>query len=286
MAPAARRRGALDSKAPVPVTSCLRSQRSSDGAFALLSCRLRCVARSWLAGFGDGVGDMEARRIAAATRPSRHQPAKRLATANVVTIVAVETLVEETIPSKCRSRRALNGLGDTARDSSIPTWALRTLLVTGISAAILVFAASACGTPVSPRAIPITEGPGMPTFTPSDPQALDRLRDAIGSGDPAQVANCFTPDFRAELPQHPERNFVGADQVRANWTAIFHNSPHLTARILRSAVNGAEIWSEWEMTNDDKVGNPVVFTGPVILTTHNGKINWVRFYLDPVQPPK
>ena len=125
----------------------------------------------------------------------------------------------------------------------------------------------------------------MPTFTPSDPQALDRLSDAIGSGDPALVASCFTPDFRAELPQHPERNFVGAEQVRANWTAIFRNSPNLTARVLRTAVNGAEIWSEWEMTNDDKAGNPVVFAGPVILTTHNGKINWVRFYLDPVGLP-
>jgi ketosteroid isomerase-like protein len=125
----------------------------------------------------------------------------------------------------------------------------------------------------------------MPAFTPSDPQALDRLSDAISSGDPARVASCFTSDFRAELPQHPERNFVGAEQVRANWTAIFHNWPNLTARVLRTAVNGPEIWSEWEMTNDDKAGNPVVFAGPVILTTHDGKINWVRFYLDPVGLP-
>ncbi|MGV9799278.1 nuclear transport factor 2 family protein [Mycobacterium sp. NPDC003449] len=124
----------------------------------------------------------------------------------------------------------------------------------------------------------------MSTSTPSDPLALDRLRDAIGSGDAARVASCFTADFRAELPQHPERNFVGTEQVRANWSAIFDRTPHLTARVLRTAVNGAEIWSEWEMADIDKPGAPVVFAGPVILTTRDGKINWVRFYLDPVGP--
>lgn len=161
----------------------------------------------------------------------------------------------------------------------------RTLLVVSTSAALLTFAAPACTTQVNLSATPDTEVSVVPTSTPSDPQALERLRDAIGSGDPALVASCFTPDFRAELPQHPERNFVGTEQVRANWTAIFRNSPNLTARVLRTAVNGAEIWSEWEMTDDDKAGNPVVFAGPVILTTRNGKINWVRFYLDPVGLP-
>ena len=122
----------------------------------------------------------------------------------------------------------------------------------------------------------------MSTSNSSDPLALDRLRDAIASGDASRVASCFTVDFRAELPHHPERNFVGAEQVHANWTAIFNRAPHLTARVLRTAVNGSEIWSEWEMANVDEPGAPVVFAGPVILTTRDGKIDWVRFYLDPI----
>ena len=119
----------------------------------------------------------------------------------------------------------------------------------------------------------------MPT---SNPLVLDRLRDAIESGDATRVAGCFTADFRAELPHHPERNFVGPDQVRVNWTAIFNTAPKLTARILRTAVNGAEIWSEWEITGTDKAGAPVKFAGPVILTARGDQISWVRFYLDPV----
>lgn len=124
----------------------------------------------------------------------------------------------------------------------------------------------------------------MSAPTPSGPLALDRLREAINSGDPARVADCFTADFLAELPHHPERSFTGAQRVQANWTAIFARAPHLTAKVLRTAVNGPEIWSEWEITGVDTAGAPVTFAGPVIVTTRDGRINWARFYLDPVLP--
>jgi ketosteroid isomerase-like protein len=116
-----------------------------------------------------------------------------------------------------------------------------------------------------------------------DPLVLDNLRDAIDSGDAARVAGCFTPDFRADLPHHPERSFVGSDRVRANWTAIFDTAPHLTANVLRTAVSGPEIWSEWEITGFDRAGNPIAFVGPVIVTTRDGKISSARFYLEPVR---
>ena len=186
------------------------------------------------------------------------------------------------------ARRSPRRRGLETRDGVVTrfpkrTGVLRAVLSAGMAAA-LSLAASACETSTPPSATPTTDGHAPSTSIPSDPGALDRLRDAIESGDAAQVASCFTADFRAELPQHPERNFVGAKQVRANWTAIFSSSPHLAARVLRTAVNGPEIWSEWEMADLDKPGTPVVFAGPVILTTRDGKINWVRFYLDPVGP--
>ena len=153
------------------------------------------------------------------------------------------------------------------------------------AAGIMAIALAACGTTVSnpdPSPPATTKGSEMSAPTASDPLALDRLREAIDSGDPARVAACFTADFRAELPHHPERNFTGADQVHANWTAIFANAPDLTAKVLRTAVNGPEIWSEWEITGVDTAGRPVTFAGPVIVTTRDGQINWVRFYLEPV----
>lgn len=163
--------------------------------------------------------------------------------------------------------------------------AFRRAASTAVAAVVLVLALAACATttsnpPAPPSATPT--GSEIPTTDPSDPLVLDRLREAINSGDPSRVADCFTEDFRAELPHHPERSFTGAARVKANWTAIFSKAPDLTAEVLRTAVNGAEIWSEWEITGVDTAGSPVTFVGPVILTTRDDRINWVRFYLDPV----
>jgi ketosteroid isomerase-like protein len=119
----------------------------------------------------------------------------------------------------------------------------------------------------------------MPTTTPNL-RVLDLLRDAIGSHDPARVAACFTDDYRAELPHHPERSFTGADQVHRNWTGMFAAFPEITATVLRSATSGREIWSEWEMTATDSTGASVAFVGPVVLTTRDDQIAWARFYLD------
>ena len=119
----------------------------------------------------------------------------------------------------------------------------------------------------------------------ADLEALDRLRDAINSHDPARVASCFTEDFHSEVPHHPERSFTGAHHVVANWTAIFAMAPNLTAGILRSAVNGIEAWSEWEMVGNRADGSAVVMAGPAITTTRGGKIASARFYLDVVDAP-
>ncbi|GAA1699800.1 hypothetical protein MMUR_33460 [Mycolicibacterium murale] len=124
-----------------------------------------------------------------------------------------------------------------------------------------------------------------PTPNAPDPQALDRLREAINSGDPQQVADCFTPDFRSDLPHHPERSFTGTDQVVRNWTAMYAMAPDLSARILRTAIHDDELWSEWEMTGTQTSGVPVTFIGPVIATTRDGLISSVRFYLDRVDQP-
>jgi ketosteroid isomerase-like protein len=118
--------------------------------------------------------------------------------------------------------------------------------------------------------------------TAADLAVLDRLRDAIDSHDPNQVAACFTDDYRSEVPHHPERAFTGVEQVRRNWTAIFADVPDITASIVRTATNGTEIWSEWELTGTTSAGARVAFVGPDVLTVREGRISWTRFYLDRV----
>lgn len=122
----------------------------------------------------------------------------------------------------------------------------------------------------------------MPGTRISKSVAIDRLRDAINSGDPARVADCFTDDYRAEVPHHPDQSFVGSERVLTNWTAIFNTTPHLTAEVLRTAVSGAEIWAEWKMSGVTTAGDSVTFAGPAVVTIRGDRINWSRFYLDRV----
>ncbi len=117
------------------------------------------------------------------------------------------------------------------------------------------------------------------------PDPVARLRDAVNSHDPQRVAGCFTTDYRAEIPHRPAEGFVGSDTVAGNWAGIFARLPDLHARVLRHAVAGPEIWSEWEMTATEAPGAPVLLCGPVVMTTRGGRIDWARFYLGPVAPP-
>lgn len=122
-------------------------------------------------------------------------------------------------------------------------------------------------------------------MNPSSNEQLDavgRLRDAINAHDPRAVAACFTADYRCEHPMRPSQGFVGSDRVLRNWTAVLVRFPHFRAEVLRTAVGGAEIWSEWEHVGKDAAGNETVFRGVVVLTLRGRLIDWTRFYLEPV----
>jgi hypothetical protein len=114
------------------------------------------------------------------------------------------------------------------------------------------------------------------------PQAMAALRDAINSHVPERVTDCFTGDYVCERPLRPVEGFIGSDQVAANWRKLFAGLPDLQAEILRHAQHGHELWSEWEMRGTDPTGATVLLRGPVVLTTRDGRIDWTRFYLDPV----
>ena len=115
----------------------------------------------------------------------------------------------------------------------------------------------------------------------SMPTAVERLRDAINSHDPGRVAGCFSTDYRCERPMRPSEGFTGSDQVLRNWTGVFGSMPDLRADVLRAAVNGPEVWSEWEMNGTGPEG-PNVIRGVVVFTVRDDRIDWSRFYLDPV----
>jgi ketosteroid isomerase-like protein len=112
---------------------------------------------------------------------------------------------------------------------------------------------------------------------------LERLCRATNDHDLDALVECFTADYRNETPAHPERGFTGRDQVRKNWTQIFAAIPDVTADVLRHAVNGDTVWSEWEHRGTRPDGTAHIMRGVVIFGVADSQASWARFYLEPVQ---
>ena len=112
---------------------------------------------------------------------------------------------------------------------------------------------------------------------------LARLERATNAHDVDEVVACFAPDYRNATPAHPERGFTGREQVRRNWEQIFAAIPNITAKVLRSAVNGDEVWSEWEHRGTRPDGSAHLMRGVIIFGLGNELLTWARFYLEPVQ---
>jgi ketosteroid isomerase-like protein len=112
---------------------------------------------------------------------------------------------------------------------------------------------------------------------------VERLRQATNAHDLEALVACFAPDYHNETPAHPERDFTGRDQVRQNWTQIFAAIGDLRAEVLRLAVDGDTVWSEWEHRGTRPDGTAHIMRGVVIFSVVDGLASWARFYLEPVQ---
>jgi ketosteroid isomerase-like protein len=108
------------------------------------------------------------------------------------------------------------------------------------------------------------------------------LERATNDHDLERLADCFAADYANETPVHPARSFRGREQVRANWRQIFAAAPDLRARVLRSVVEGATAWSEWEMSGTRPDGSQHLMRGVVIFEVVDGRAASARFYLEPV----
>ena len=112
---------------------------------------------------------------------------------------------------------------------------------------------------------------------------IGRIAEATNSHDLDALVECFAPDYRNETPVHPDRGFVGREQVQKNWSQIFALVPDVTAEVLRYVVDGDTVWSEWEHRGTRPDGAPHVMRGVVILGVADGRATWARFFLEPVR---
>jgi ketosteroid isomerase-like protein len=117
---------------------------------------------------------------------------------------------------------------------------------------------------------------------PGPAHAVEELARALNSHDLDALVACFDEDYVNETPAHPQRGFRGREQVRRNWTAIFGAVPDLRARVVRTAVDGDTVWSEWEHSGTRRDGTPHLLRGVVIFTVAGMAVRSARFFLEPV----
>jgi ketosteroid isomerase-like protein len=112
---------------------------------------------------------------------------------------------------------------------------------------------------------------------------VQQLLAAINAHDLEAMVACFADDYVNEWPAHPQRGFQGRAQVRQNWSQIFAGVPNLHARLPQMAVDGDTVWTEWDISGTRGDGAAFLMRGVSIFGVADGRLAWVRFYLEPVE---
>jgi ketosteroid isomerase-like protein len=111
---------------------------------------------------------------------------------------------------------------------------------------------------------------------------VHRLQAATNDHDLDGIVDCFAPDYLSEIPLHPSRGFRGAEQVRRNWARILAGVPDLRSELVREAVAGDVVWTEWEWSGTRRDGVAHLMRGTTVLGIEQAHIAWGRFYMEPV----
>jgi ketosteroid isomerase-like protein len=112
---------------------------------------------------------------------------------------------------------------------------------------------------------------------------MDRLTAAQNAHDLDGMLACFHEDYRSEQPLFPARTFQGADQVRANWSAMLGGIKDFRAETVRSAADGDTVFAEIHWTGTRMDGTPMDTRGVVIMGIRDDRIAWGRLYVDEVE---
>lgn len=117
--------------------------------------------------------------------------------------------------------------------------------------------------------------------TPKDVAAA--LVEAMNAHDIDAFASLFAPDYDSRQPAHPDRAFVGRDQVRTNWSAVFAGVPDFRAQLVATAVEADTLWSEWHWHGTHEDGSPLEMAGVIVCGIQDGRLVWARLYVEPVE---
>ena len=109
------------------------------------------------------------------------------------------------------------------------------------------------------------------------------LADAMNAHDIDAFVSLFAPDYDSRQPAHPDRAFVGSEQVRTNWSAVFAGVPDFHAELVAATAEADTLWSEWYWHGTHEDGSRMEMAGVIICGVEAGKITWARLYVEPVE---
>lgn len=112
---------------------------------------------------------------------------------------------------------------------------------------------------------------------------LLKLKDAINAHDIDSFIECFDENYHSEQPVHPDRTFLGREQVKRNWSSNFDEMPDFSATLLRHYISNSCLWAEWEWQGTRQDKSRLLMRGVTIMGAENGKIKWGRLYVEPVE---
>jgi ketosteroid isomerase-like protein len=94
---------------------------------------------------------------------------------------------------------------------------------------------------------------------------------------------CFDENYESEQPAHPDRAFQGREQVRTNWSSVFQGVPDFRSELVRVAVDGETVWSEWHWRGTQSDGAGLDMVGVIVCGVRDGRMAWARLYVEPVE---
>src|SRR3954453_17832649 len=109
------------------------------------------------------------------------------------------------------------------------------------------------------------------------------LAEGMNAHDIDTFVSLFTPDYDSQQPAHADRAFVGRDQVRANWSAVFAGVPDFSAELVATAVEADTLWSEWRWRGTHEDGSRLDMAGVIVCGVSDGRLAWARLYFEPVE---
>jgi hypothetical protein len=109
-------------------------------------------------------------------------------------------------------------------------------------------------------------------------ELAERLTAAFNAHDIDACVALFAPDYDSAQPAHPDRAFVGNEQVRKNWSEIFAGVPDFRAELLKASADGDTLWTEWHWR-----GTGLEMAGVIVFGVRDGLIEWARLYVEPIE---